>query len=83
MGIKLPPLLTDAIETKAKAEQESARMESALSKEKQKVDRQRIEAEGLASFQKTVSNGISPALLQWKGSEATRHREMRGPHKRI
>jgi len=34
-GIKLPTLLTDAIEMKAKAEQESARMEFVLSKEKQ------------------------------------------------
>lgn len=36
-GIKLPKLLTDAIETKAKAEQESARMEFVLSKERQVV----------------------------------------------
>lgn len=70
-GIKLPTLLTDAIETKAKAEQESARMEFVLSKERQEADRKRIEAEGVASFQKIVSEGISPALLQWKGIEAT------------
>jgi regulator of protease activity HflC (stomatin/prohibitin superfamily) len=70
-GIKLPLLLTDAIETKAKAEQESQRMEFVLSKEKQEADRKRIEAEGVASFQKIVSDGISPQLLQWKGIEAT------------
>jgi len=34
-GIKLPVILTDAIEAKAKAEQESQRMEFVLSKEKQ------------------------------------------------
>mmetsp|Transcript_32100 Transcript_32100/g.37737 ORF Transcript_32100/g.37737 Transcript_32100/m.37737 type:complete len:330 (+) Transcript_32100:49-1038(+) len=70
-GIKLPTLLTDAIETKAKAEQESQRMEFILSKERQEADRKRIEAEGVASFQKIVSDGISPQLLQWKGIEAT------------
>lgn len=70
-GIKLPALLTDAIEMKAKAEQESARMEFILSKERQEADRKRIEADGVASFQRIVSEGISPQLLQWKGIEAT------------
>jgi len=70
-GIKLPKLLTDAIETKAKAEQESARMEFVLSKERQEADRKQIEAQGVAAFQKIVSEGISTQLLQWKGIEAT------------
>ena len=56
---------------KAKAEQESARMEFILSKERQEADRKRIEADGVASFQRIVSEGISPQLLQWKGIEAT------------
>ena len=30
-----------------------------------------IEARGIAQFQTIVSEGISPALLQWKGIEAT------------
>merc|ERR1711934_1070104 len=36
-GIKLPKQLTDAIELKAQAEQESARMEFVLSKERQEA----------------------------------------------
>lgn len=70
-GIKLPSLLTDAIELKAQAEQEAARMEFVIAKEKQEADRKTIEAQGIASFQHIVSEGISPALLQWKGIEAT------------
>lgn len=70
-GIKLPTILTDAIEEKAKAEQESQRMEFVLSKEKQEATRKQIEAEGIASFQKIVSEGISDQLLSWKGIEAT------------
>jgi len=70
-GIKLPTLLTDAIESKAKAEQESQRMEFVLSKEKQEATRKQIEAEGIATFQKIVSEGISDQLLSWKGIEAT------------
>merc|ERR1712054_360414 len=70
-GIKLPKQLTDAIELKAKAEQESARMEFVLSKEKQEADRKKVEASGISAFQKIVSEGISAQLLQWKGIEAT------------
>ncbi|KAJ1444800.1 membrane protease subunit [Pelagophyceae sp. CCMP2097] len=70
-GIKLPAQLTASIELKAQAEQESARMEFVLTKEKQEAERKRIEAQGIADFQKIVSTGISPELLQWKGIEAT------------
>jgi len=70
-GIKLPKQLTDAIELKAQAEQESARMEFVLSKERQEADRKKVEAAGISAFQKIVSEGISTQLLQWKGIEAT------------
>merc|ERR1711939_706817 len=70
-GIKLPKQLTDAIELKAQAEQESARMEFVLSKERQEADRKKVEASGISAFQKIVSEGISEQLLQWKGIEAT------------
>jgi regulator of protease activity HflC (stomatin/prohibitin superfamily) len=56
---------------KAQAEQESARMEFVLTKESKEAERKQIEAEGVAAFQKIVSDGISPQLLQWKGIEAT------------
>merc|ERR1712070_626013 len=55
----------------AQAEQDSARMEFVLTKERQEAERKAIEARGIAEFQKIVSDGISPALLQWKGIEAT------------
>jgi len=70
-GIKLPKQLTDAIELKAQAEQESARMEFVLSKERQEADRKKVEAEGISAFQRIVSEGISEQLLAWKGIEAT------------
>jgi len=70
-AVKLPLLLSQSIEQKAQAEQESARMEFVLTKERQEAERKSIEARGIAQFQKIVSEGISPALLQWKGIEAT------------
>merc|ERR1712146_211612 len=66
-GIKLPKQLTDAIELKAQAEQESARMEFFLSKERQEADRKKVEAAGISAFQKIVSEGISSQLLQGRG----------------
>jgi regulator of protease activity HflC (stomatin/prohibitin superfamily) len=69
--IKLPDQLTKAIEAKVQAEQEAARMEFVLLKEKQEAQRKAIEAQGVADFQKIVSEGISPELLKWKGIEAT------------
>lgn len=70
-NVGLPKQLTEAIEQKQKAEQESQRMEFILTKEKKEAERKRIEAQGIADFQKTVSAGISQQLLQWKGIEAT------------
>ena len=46
-------------------------MEFVLKKEKQEAERKAIEAEGIAEFQRIVTKGITPSLLQWKGIEAT------------
>ncbi len=69
--IELPRKVTDAVEEKLKAEQESQRMEFILAKEKQEAERKRIEARGIADFQNIVAQGISEPLLRWKGIEAT------------
>ncbi len=70
-NVALPTQLTDAIEQKQRADQESQRMEFILAKEKQEADRKRIEAKGIADFQTIVAAGISEQLLRWKGIEAT------------
>ncbi len=69
--IQLPARLTQSIEEKLQAEQESQRMAFILQKEEQEADRKRIEAKGIADFQDIVSKGISDQLLKWKGIEAT------------
>jgi len=69
--IQLPQELSKSIELKVQAEQEAARMEFVLQKEKQEAQRKAIEAQGISDFQKIVSQGISPELLRWKGIEAT------------
>jgi regulator of protease activity HflC (stomatin/prohibitin superfamily) len=70
-NVALPTQLTEAIEQKQRADQESQRMEFILTKEKQEADRKRIEARGIADFQTIVAAGISEQLLRWKGIEAT------------
>jgi regulator of protease activity HflC (stomatin/prohibitin superfamily) len=69
--IQLPARLTQSIEEKLQAEQESQRMAFILQKETQEADRKRIEAKGIADFQDIVAKGISDQLLKWKGIEAT------------
>lgn len=69
--VGLPSGLTQSIESKLQAEQESQRMEFVLMKEKQEADRKRIEAQGISDFQKIVVLSISDQLLRWKGIEAT------------
>lgn len=69
--LTLPARLTESIEEKLKAEQESQRMQFILQRETQEAERKRIEAKGIADFQDIVARGISDQLLKWKGIEAT------------
>jgi prohibitin 1 len=69
--IQLPQTLKTSIEAKQQAEQEALAMNFRLQKEKQEAERKRIEAAGIRDFQQIVAQGISPALLEWKGIEAT------------
>ncbi len=69
--IGLPPVVANAIQEKLKREQEAEQMKFVLQKEQQEAERKRIEAQGIADFQRIVAQGISPQLLEWKGIEAT------------
>jgi len=69
--VQLPAMLKSSIEAKQQAEQDALRMSFILQKEKQEAERKGIEAQGIADFQKIVTQGISPQLLEWKGIEAT------------
>ncbi len=69
--IVLPPTIQQAINEKLAAEQDAERMRFILAKEKQEAERKRVEAAGIADFQRIVAQGISEQLLRWKGIEAT------------
>jgi len=70
-NVILPKKISDAINEKLSAQQDAQRMEFVLQKEKQEAERKRIEAQGIADFQKIVSTGLNPMLLRWKGIEST------------
>lgn len=70
-NIVLPEKLRQAISEKLEEEQRSLKMKFVLERERQEAERKRIEAQGIADFQKIVSKGINAQLLQWKGIEAT------------
>jgi regulator of protease activity HflC (stomatin/prohibitin superfamily) len=70
-SISLPNQLRAAIEQKLQAEQQSEQMRFVLDRERQEAERKRIEAQGIADFQRIVAQGIDERLLRWKGIEAT------------
>lgn len=69
--VKIPDKISEAINFKLAADQEAQRMQFMINKEKLEAERKRIEAQGIADFQKIVSAGITSSLLKWKGIEAT------------
>lgn len=69
--LTLPRGLQASIEQKLQSEQESQRMQWVLSREKQEADRKRIEAEGVATAQRIIGQGLSEPLLRFRGIEAT------------
>jgi len=71
-NITLPEQVARAVEAKLAADQQAQQMEFVLKKEQREAERKRIEAQGIADFQRIVTAGITPGLLTWKGIEATK-----------
>ena len=69
--VDLPENIKRAISEKLEEEQKALKMQFTLNRERQEAERKRIEAQGIADFQRIVAAGISPQLLEWKGIEAT------------
>jgi regulator of protease activity HflC (stomatin/prohibitin superfamily) len=69
-NITLPTSVKAAIESKINAEQDAQKMQFVLQKEKQEADRKRVEAQGIADYQKILSSELSDKLLQYESIKA-------------
>jgi regulator of protease activity HflC (stomatin/prohibitin superfamily) len=65
-NIVLPESVKTTIESKINAEQEAQKMTFVLQKEKQEAERKRVEAQGIADYQKILSTGLSDKQLQYE-----------------
>jgi len=69
-NINLPESVKKTIESKINAEQESQKMQFVLSKEKQEADRKRVEAQGIADYQRIISESLTDRQLQYEQIKA-------------
>ena len=65
-NIALPAMVKTSIEEKIKAEQDAQKMEYVLQKEKQEAERKRVEAQGIADYQRIMSSGLTDKQLQYE-----------------
>jgi regulator of protease activity HflC (stomatin/prohibitin superfamily) len=69
-NINLPESVKKTIESKINAEQDAQKMTFVLQKEKQEAERKRVEAQGIADYQKIISTGLSDKQLQYEQIKA-------------
>ncbi|ASU32437.1 prohibitin family protein [Mucilaginibacter xinganensis] len=69
-NITLPATVRASIESKIQAEQEAQKMQFVLQKERQEADRKRVEAQGIADYQKILSTGLSDKQLMYESIKA-------------
>jgi regulator of protease activity HflC (stomatin/prohibitin superfamily) len=65
-NLTLPASVKATIESKINAEQDAQKMTFVLQKERQEAERKRVEAQGIADYQKILSTGLSDRLLQYE-----------------
>jgi regulator of protease activity HflC (stomatin/prohibitin superfamily) len=71
-SVKLPEILSTAIEKKLEAEQQAEQMKFVLDRERQEAERKRIEAKGISDYNLEVTRGLNDGILTLRGIEATR-----------
>ena len=71
-SVKLPAGLSHSIEARMRAEQEAQQMEYMIQRERREAERRLIEAQGIRDANRTLSEGLTPAVLRYKAIEALR-----------
>ena len=65
-NISLPESVRQSIESKIQAEQDAQKMQFVLQKERQEADRKRVEAQGIADYQRIISLGLTAQQLEYQ-----------------
>lgn len=63
----MPAKISQAVEDKLQAEQQTQQMDFVIAKERKEADRKRIEARGIADSQHIISPSIKPGLFDGGG----------------
>src|SRR6201998_1493607 len=71
LSIELPPDIVAAINRQTEQFYMIQEYKFRVEREAEESKRKQVEADGIAAFQKTVSQGISESYLRWRGIEAT------------
>lgn len=71
-NIDLPASVKKTIESKINAEQDAQKMQFVLQKERQEAERKRVEAQGIADYQKILATGLTDKQLQYEQIKAQR-----------
>lgn len=69
-NITLPASVRATIEQKINAEQEAQKMQFVLQKERQEAERKRVEAQGIADYQRIISESLTDRQLQYEQIKA-------------
>jgi regulator of protease activity HflC (stomatin/prohibitin superfamily) len=69
-NIALPQTVKLTIESKINAEQEAQKMQFVLQKEQQEAERKRVEARGIADYQKILNEGLTDKQIQYEQIKA-------------
>jgi len=69
-NISLPQAVKTSIEQKISAEQDAQKMQFVLQKEQQEAQRKRVEAQGIADYQRIISESLSDKQLQYESIKA-------------
>ncbi|MBL0234040.1 MAG: prohibitin family protein [Chitinophagaceae bacterium] len=69
-NITLPESVKATIEQKINAEQDAQKMQFVLLKEKQEAERKRVEAQGIADYQRIINTGLTDQQLQYEQIKA-------------
>ncbi len=69
-NITLPNSVKASIESKINAEQDAKKMEFVLQKERQEAERKRVEAQGIADYQRIINTGLTEQQLQYEQIKA-------------